>query len=192
MIVLASKSPRRRDLLEQVGLKSVRVIPASGEEKVDEELPPARLVGVLSKKKALEVAKKVDDDDIVIAADTVVVFDGVVMGKPKDDTDAFAMLATLSGNVHTVYTGVTVACGDELLTAVEETEVKFRELSSDEIEAYIRTGEPEDKAGAYGIQGAGALLVERVEGDYYNVVGLPLCRLSSMLKQLGVDLLERA
>ena len=125
--------------------------------------------------------------DLIIAADTVVALDGRILGKPADGPDAFAMLSALSGRRHQVYTGLTVVCGAQRLTEHEVTAVTFRSLSSAEICAYIATGEPMDKAGAYGIQGRGALFVEGIEGDYYNVMGLPVCRLGRILARLGVD-----
>ena len=135
---------------------------------------------------------KVGEDAIVIAADTVVALEGAVLGKPADELDAFKMLSALSGVRHQVYTGVTVCRGGEKQTAHEVTDVTFRELSEREIEDYISTGEPMDKAGAYGIQGYGALLIQGISGDYYNVMGLPVCRLSGMLARFGVDCLKLA
>ena len=131
-------------------------------------------------------------DAVVIAADTVVALDGAVLGKPADELEAFKMLSTLSGCRHQVYTGLTVLRGEERHTVSEETIVAFRELSEEEISCYIQTGEPMDKAGAYGIQGFGALLIEGIQGDYYNVMGLPVCRLGGILRQLGVDCLRLA
>jgi len=129
---------------------------------------------------------------VVRAADTVVALDGAVLGKPADELEAFKMLSTLSGCRHQVYTGLTVLRGEERHTVSEETTVAFRELSEEEISCYIQTGEPMDKAGAYGIQGFGALLIEGIQGDYYNVMGLPVCRLGGILRQLGVDCLRLA
>ena len=129
---------------------------------------------------------------IIIAADTVVALDGAVLGKPADELEAFKMLSTLSGCRHQVYTGLTVLRGEEQYTVSEETTVTFRELSAEEIDRYVATGEPMDKAGAYGIQGYGALLVEGIQGDYYNVMGLPVCRLGLLLRRLGVDCLSLA
>ena len=133
-----------------------------------------------------------DPGDLVIAADTVVAVDGQVLGKPRDRADALRMLAALSGRAHTVYTGVTLCRDGEVLTQHEATQVRFRTLTTAEMEAYVDTGEPMDKAGAYGIQGYGALLVEGIEGDYSNVVGLPVCRLGRMLARFGVDALALA
>ena len=186
-MILASQSPRRRELLTQMGFSDFIVRPAQGEELADPALPPASLVETLSRQKAVEILASADDDDIIIAADTVVAVDELVLGKPGSPEQAKQMLATLSGRSHTVYTGVTVAQGDVLRTRHEATTVRFRPLSPDEIAAYVATGEPMDKAGAYGIQRLGAMLVEGIQGDYFNVVGLPVCRLGLMLAQFGVN-----
>ncbi len=188
-IILASQSPRRRQLLGQIGLDHFIVRPARGEEIMDPALSPAQLVEELSRQKAREVAGASDPGDLVIAADTVVAIDGRVLGKPHDREEACAMLSALSGREHTVYTGVTVCRDDRMLTQHEATQVRFRPLSPREIRAYVDSGEPMDKAGAYGVQELGALLVEGIRGDYFNVVGLPLCRLGQMLSQFGVELL---
>jgi len=191
-LILASQSPRRRELLGQMGLTDFIIRPAVGEEKADLSLPPDRLVEALSAQKGLEVAAAAAPGDLVIAADTVVAVDGQVLGKPRDRADALRMLAALSGRAHTVYTGVTLCRDGAVLTQHEATQVRFRPLSPAEMEAYVDTGEPMDKAGAYGIQGYGALLVEGIEGDYSNVVGLPVCRLGRMLARFGVDALALA
>ena len=191
-IILASQSPRRRELLGQMGLTDFIIRPARGEEVVDPALTPAQLVEALSAQKAAEVAASAGSDDLVIAADTVVAIDGKVLGKPHSTDEAAAMLSRLSGRAHTVYTGVTVRRGEATLTRHEATDVRFRTLTADEIAAYIATGEPMDKAGSYGIQGFGALLVEGIAGDYSNVVGLPVCCLGRMLKEFGVDALALA
>ncbi len=191
-VILASQSPRRRELLGRMGIEDFLIRPARGEEVVDPALSPAELVETLSQQKAAEAASSAGPEDLVIAADTVVAIDGQVLGKPRDQQEAFRMLSTLSGREHTVYTGVTVCQGDRRLTEHEATAVRFRPLSEGEIWNYIRTGEPMDKAGAYGIQDYGAMLVERISGDYFNVVGLPVCRLAGMLSQFGLDLLDQA
>ena len=188
-IILASQSPRRRELLGQMGLTQFIIRPALGEERTDPGLTPAQLVEALSRQKAEEVAGRSDPGDLIIAADTVVAIDGTVLGKPRDEAQAREMLSLLSGRSHTVYTGVTVRRDGEVLTGHEATHVRFRPLSPAEIDAYVRTGEPMDKAGSYGIQGLGALLVEGIEGDYCNVVGLPVCRLGRMLLKFGMDAL---
>ena len=189
-MILASQSPRRRQLLGQMGF-SFTVRPAKGEELPHPELTPAQLVEELARQKALEVSAEADADDVVVAADTVVAIDGKVLGKPHDKVHAAQMLSALSGREHTVYTGVAVKRGETLLVEHEATQVRFRPLTEREIDLYIQTGEPMDKAGSYGIQGYGALLVEGIRGDYFNVVGLPICRLGRMLAQVGEDALAQ-
>lgn len=191
-IILASQSPRRRELLERMGVRDFRVVTPNIDEHMDRELPPEELVRRISLEKALAVQEQEGNTSIIIAADTVVALDGAVLGKPADELEAFKMLSTLSGCRHQVYTGMTVLRGEEKYTVSEETTVTFRELSAEEIDRYIATGEPMDKAGAYGIQGYGALLVSGIQGDYYNVMGLPVCRLGMLLRQLGVDCLSLA
>lgn len=190
-IILASQSPRRKELLGQMGISNFIIRPAVGEETAQPGLTPAQLVEALSLQKGLEVAQTAPDD-LVIAADTVVAVDGRVLGKPRDRADAVQMLTALSGRTHTVYTGVTLCRGGKVLTQHEATQVRFRTLTPDEIQAYVDTNEPMDKAGSYGIQGYGALLVEGIEGDYFNVVGLPVCRLGRMLARFGVNALALA
>lgn len=189
-MILASQSPRRRELLGQMGF-SFTVRPAKGEELPHPELTPAQLVEELARQKALEVSAEAEADDVVVAADTVVAIDGKVLGKPHDKVHAAQMLSALSGREHTVYTGVAVKRGETLLVEHEATQVRFRPLTEREIDLYIQTGEPMDKAGSYGIQGYGALLVEGIRGDYFNVVGLPICRLGRMLAQMGEDALAQ-
>lgn len=191
-IILASQSPRRKELLNQMGLKGFKVTSPDVDEDIDENMHPSLMVEELSLRKAKAVAAHADSDAIVIAADTVVALEGTVLGKPVDERDAFTMLSALSANRHYVYTGYTVVQGSRIETAHEVTAVDFRELSPDEIEHYIATGEPMDKAGAYGIQGLGALLIDRIEGDYFNVMGLPIQRLSRTLAEFGLDLLALA
>ena len=191
-IILASQSPRRKELLGRMGIRDFETISPNVDESVFHGLPPEELVRRLSAEKAAAVAGRAGEDAIVIAADTVVALEGAVLGKPADELDAFKMLSALSGVRHQVYTGVTVCRGGEKQTAHEVTDVTFRELSEEEIEHYIATGEPMDKAGAYGIQGYGALLIQGISGDYYNVMGLPVCRLSGMLARFGVDCLKLA
>ena len=189
-MILASQSPRRRELLGQMGF-SFTVRPAKGEELPHPELTPAQLVEELARQKALEVSAEAEADDVVVAADTVVAVDGTVLGKPRDRAHAAEMLSALSGREHTVYTGVAVKRGETLLVEHEATQVRFRPLTERESDLYIQTGEPMDKAGSYGIQGCGALLVEGIRGDYFNVVGLPICRLGRMLAQVGEDALAQ-
>ena len=191
-IILASKSPRRRELLEQMGVRDFRIITPDIDEHMDRDLPPAELVRQISEEKARAVAAQVGPDAVVIAADTVVALDGAALGKPADEEEAFRMLSILSCCRHQVYTGLTVLYGEQCHSLWEETAVTFRPLAAEEIEHYIATGEPMDKAGAYGIQGYGALFIEGISGDYYNVMGLPVCRLGRILSQLGVDCMALA
>lgn len=188
-LVLASASPRRKELLEVLGLRDFAIIPARGEEIAEPGLTPEETVCTLSLQKAREVAAGLEPDALVIAADTVVALDGKILGKPADEEDAFSMLSLLSGRTHEVFTGLTLMRGGREETIFERTEVRFRSLSPEEIRAYIATGEPMDKAGAYGAQGRASIFVEGVCGDFFNVVGLPLCRLSKMLEKMGVILL---
>lgn len=184
--ILASASPRRRELLEQIGLKFRIFVTNADESKIDKNLPVNLYVEELAMAKAAAAAKVLNNekDAIIIAADTVVYFNNKIMGKPKDEKEAFDMIESLSGNMHEVFTGICVMrISDGFSTAgCERTEVYFNELSPEKIQRYIDTGEPMDKAGAYGIQGVGALLVEKIIGDYFNVVGLPLSKLSKILE----------
>lgn len=159
--ILASGSPRRRELLEMLGVPDLTIRPAKGPERATPGAGPEQTVRELSLHKAQEVAQTCAPEDIIIAADTIVYLDGAILGKPRDHDDAVRMLTALSGREHIVYTGVAV----------------------------LRGGEPMDKAGAYGIQGRGALFVAHLDGDYFNVMGLPLCRLGQLLNELGVELL---
>lgn len=185
-IILASKSPRRYELLKMIGFKQLKVVPASGEEEIS-NLPPDQTVAKIAMAKAREVRSKCRREDLIIAADTLVYLDGQALGKPKDEREAKNMLNQLSGRRHTVYTGVALIQADQEAAASEMTHVFFRHLSEDEIEAYIQTGEPMDKAGAYGAQGKGAMLIEKIEGDFFNVMGLPLCRLYKMLRNFEIN-----
>ena len=183
--VLASASPRRRELLENIGLEFDIVVSSADESVIDRSIPPELLVKELAVLKATETAKHIAGKKHIISADTIVVFEDRVLEKPKDEEDAKRMLMALSGKKHDVYTGVCVfRTEDNMLVAkCEKTSVEFKELSEETIINYIKTGEPMDKAGAYGIQGLGALLVKGIEGDYFNVVGLPLGLLSDILKE---------
>ncbi|SMC56866.1 Maf family protein [Papillibacter cinnamivorans] len=185
---MASASPRRSELLMKMGLSGFRIAPPDIEEKLEERETPEEAVRRLSREKA--AAAEAGSDDVVIAADTMVCCEDIRLGKPKDGPEAFRMLRLLSGRRHQVYTAVTVAAGGEMLTETERTDVYFRKIEDCEIEAYIRTGEPMDKAGAYAAQGLGAVFVERIEGDFFNVMGLPVCRLSKMLRRVGIDVLH--
>ena len=188
-IVLASASPRRSELMHMLGFSDVIIHPADGAEHPPKGAPPEETVKALSHAKAEEVAALFDSDALVIAADTIVWLDGEILGKPHSEQQAFAMLRQLSGRDHEVYTGVTVLDGEGTLCEAERSVVHFRELSDEEIRHYIATGEPMDKAGAYGAQGKGALFVRAIEGDFFNVMGLPVCRLGQMLAKKGVPIL---
>ena len=175
--------------MEMLGVKELVVRPADGEEKAADGLKPAELVQALASHKAHEVALRSDPGDVIVAADTIVWLGDRVFGKPKDEREAAGMLRALSGRAHEVFTGVSVIRGGKELTRAVCSEVRFRPLSEREIAAYIATGEPMDKAGAYGAQGKAALFVESITGDFFNVMGLPLCTLGLMLREQGVDLL---
>jgi len=183
-VVLASSSPRRRELLKLIGIAH-EVRPANIDETMRPREAPRRHAERLAREKASAIATR-DPDIITIGADTVVVINRKVLGKPSDAEQAAWMLGMLSGREHTVITAVAVSRGKKLRSAIEEVRVKFRRLRDDEIEAYIATGEPMDKAGAYGIQGYGATIVERIEGDYFAVMGLPLVRLIGLMRDVGV------
>ncbi len=185
-LILASASPRRRELMGHLGLP-FSVVPAAGPETPPPGADAGETARALSEAKAREVAGTYPDA-VVIGADTVVEIDGEILGKPRDEADAKRMLRLLSGREHRVYTGVTVIAGGEMESVWERTRVFFRPMTEAEIASYTATGEPLDKAGAYGYQGRASLYVERIDGDYFNVVGLPLCRLGTMLEKLGVTL----
>ena len=186
IVILASQSPRRKELL---GLFPIpfEVKVADIDETMDSNAPAETEVARVSRLKALAVT--CGDDDIVIAADTIVVCDGKILGKPTDAADAKRMLRSLSGHTHQVMTGMTVVRGQNIISCTEITDVSFRGLSDREIDAYIATGEPMDKAGSYGIQGGAALFCESLHGDYYNVMGLPVCRLFEILREIAPELM---
>ena len=186
-VILASQSPRRRELL---GLFRIpfTVRAADIDETMDPNLPAEQEVARVSRAKAMATPAKAED--VVIAADTIVVCNGKTLGKPKSKEQAVEMLTMLSGRDHQVMTGLTVRKGKDCRTVTEITHLHFRKLSRREILDYVATGEPMDKAGAYGIQGGAALFVERLDGDYYNVMGLPVCRLWQMLAQTAPEVLE--
>lgn len=186
-MILASQSPRRRELLSLIAEK-FSVIPAKGEEVISESVPPEDAVKMLALQKATEIYSEYKDETI-IAADTVVSVGGELLGKPHSEAEAAAMLRRLSGRRHSVFTGVCIIYPDGATDCfAEETQVEFYPLSDEEISAYVATGEPMDKAGAYGIQGRGALLVKGISGDYYNVMGLPVGRLyRALLKKSAAD-----
>ncbi|MCR5785198.1 MAG: Maf family protein [Eubacterium sp.] len=181
-LILASASPRRKELLNMAGAK-FRIVPSDIEE-VAKGNTPDEIVVSLAEQKAFSVAEKEGKDALVIGADTIVAIDNEVLGKPKDEDDAFKMLKKLSGREHEVYTGVALFCEGKNINKsfAVLTKVKFYELTDEEIRQYISTGEPLDKAGSYGIQGKGGLFVEKIDGDYNNVVGLPISRLTRELK----------
>jgi septum formation protein len=191
-LILASQSPRRRYLLEQAGLR-FSVIPSSVDEDAIELTEPAAYVKTLAQAKAEAVAREYPES-WVIGADTVVTIDSAILGKPGDPEEARRMLEQLGGQSHDVYTGYAIVCKERRLTVTKaiRTDVKFKELNAKEIEWYIQTGEPFDKAGAYAIQGMGTFLVRRINGSYTNVVGLPVCEVIEDLLSLGVVSMDRS
>ena len=185
-LILASASPRRKELLGLFHIPfSIRV--ADIDETMDPNAAPFDEVARVSRLKALAVPR--EENDVVIAADTIVVCGGRVLGKPHSEEEALSMLRLLSGRDHQVMTGVTVVTGETRETFTEVTDIHFRELSEKEIRAYVATGEPMDKAGAYGIQGGAALFCSRMVGDYYNVMGLPVCRLGETLRRVVPEMM---
>jgi septum formation protein len=184
-IILASQSPRRRELLSLIGIPH-EVRPADLDERVLPGERPEDHAERLARAKAEAVAAH-EPEGVVIGADTIVVLDGDILGKPRDDADAAATLRRLSGRTHTVFTAVAVVRGGRTVSGVESVEVTFRPLTKEQIESYVATREPMDKAGAYGIQGYGAVIVERVHGDYFAVMGLALGRLVGLLEDVGVQ-----
>ena len=186
-LILASASPRRKELLGLFHIPFVIRV-ADIDETMDNRKPPFDEVARVSALKARAVSR--EDGDIVIAADTIVVCEGRVLGKPQSPEEAVEMLRLLSGRDHQVMTGCTVLKGDRAETFTEVTDLHFRPLSQKEIENYVASGEPMDKAGSYGIQGGAALFCERMVGDYYNVMGLPVCRLGQVLKQMAPEVME--
>ncbi len=186
-LILASQSPRRKALLELFHIPFAVEV-ADIDETMDPAKRPFDEVSRVSLCKALAVSR--EPGDVVIAADTIVVCEGRVLGKPVDENDAFQMLTLLSGRDHQVMTGLSVVRGDQKFVCTEVTDIHFRPLSEKEIKNYIATGEPMDKAGAYGIQGGAALFAQRLCGDYYNVMGLPVCRLSEILRQMAPEIME--
>jgi len=188
-IILASASSRRKELLKKIGLK-FKVEPSNYEENISFELEPHELAKSLSLEKAKLVATN-HKNTLVIAADTFVVFEGKILGKPRTETEAKEMLETINGKSHSVITGFSIIDteNNKALSRSVETKVHLRELSSNEIDAYVKSREPLDKAGAYAIQGLGSVIVEKIEGDYFNVIGLPLGALTESLKEFGVNIL---
>lgn len=189
-IVLASGSPRRQELLVRMGISDFDIRVPEVEERYPEGLSPEETVCYISREKSDAARLLCGSEEIIITADTMVFLDEKRLGKPKNENEALAMLTALAGRQHTVCTGVTVRQGERILTAAEHTDVYFHPATESQLRAYIRTGEPMDKAGAYGVQGKGALLVERIDGDFFNVMGLPVSLLSDLLKPFGINLLE--
>ena len=186
-LILASQSPRRRELMKQFKIP-FWVRGADVDETMDDTAPPEEQVARVSLRKALAAERK--PEDVLVAADTIVVCGGRILGKPGSAAQAKEMLRLLSGRDHQVMTGVTVLRGDRQETFTEITNIHFRVLSDREIDDYIATGEPMDKAGAYGIQGGAAEFVDKIDGDYYNVVGLPVSRLRQTLLRMAPELME--
>jgi septum formation protein len=193
LLILASSSPRRQELIRSLGLP-YEIISSNADETVEESLTPAEIVEVLALRKAQAVCEQIQPSDkrgIVIGSDTIVVFQGQVLGKPTDVQDSFRMLSALQGETHQVYSGI--ACVEsqsgEFQVSHRVTHVRMKPLTDEQIRRYIATGEPQDKAGSYAIQGLGATIVEGIEGDYFNVVGLSLSLLSDLLKSYGIHIL---
>ncbi len=188
-IILASQSPRRRQLLGQIWREPFDILTPQADESYDPALSPQEIVASICRKKSDAAAALADDGTaLIIAADTMVFLDGLRLGKPHSEEEAVEMLRALSGRTHTVCTGVTLRRGTRTETRVETTSVTFRPLTEREIRCYVATGDPMDKAGAYGVQGLAALFVSGIQGDYFNVMGLPLCLLGRMLEDFGVSL----
>ena len=181
-VVLASQSPRRQELIKLI-FDSVEILPADCDETLPEGIGAREAVEYLSKIKNDASAKLTEKENLVISADTVVAVDDEILGKPVDKEDARRMISLLSGKVHQVYTGVTISLNGKVKTFSEKTDVEFFNLTEDEIEEYISSSEPYDKAGAYGIQGKAGLLVKGINGDYYNVVGFPIARLKREIEE---------
>lgn len=188
-VVLASRSPRRRDLLAMLGVTDLEIMPAEGEAAFPTDVHPGEAAVTVARGKALEIQPQAPADALILAADTVVSLDGRILEKPADEAEAVQMLRALSGRSHTVYSGVVMLYGGRELSRYEATDVWFRDLSEEEIAAYVATGEPMDKAGAYGAQGIASVFVERIDGDFFNVVGLPLCTLGKMLAEFGFGII---
>lgn len=189
-IILASKSPRRHEILNLAGLDhEIKV--SDADERLPKGIGAAEAAKVIAERKALAVkAETLCDNTVIIAADTVVEVDGEIYGKPRDAADAKRMLSKLSGSVHFVHTGISIIDGDKNYSETVTTEVTMREIFEDEIDGYVASLEPMDKAGAYGIQGMGGAFVSSLKGDYFNVMGLPLCRVCSILRECGMPLFE--
>lgn len=183
-IVLASASPRRREILCNIGLPPDKIIPSDADESIECGTPADETVKILSERKAYAILPKTEIDDVIIASDTVVSLDDKILGKPKDRQEAFNMLKTLSGKVHSVYTGVCIVYSGKKSVFCNKTDVEFYTLTDNDINSYLDTGEPFDKAGAYGIQGRGAVLVKRINGDFFSVMGLPASQTYKEIKKI--------
>ncbi len=185
MIYLASKSPRWCEILTTAGI-IFETVSSDADESCGFTPAPEELVMGLASRKLRSAQVEATDDDIIIAADTIVCYDGIVLGKPRDDEDAFRMLSMLSGENHKVYTGIALKKGKEYILDYDVTTVRMREMTAEEIMRYISTGECRDKAGSYAIQGIGGVFVESINGSYHNVVGLPICKVYEYLLKLGM------
>lgn len=185
MIYLASKSPRRSEIMKTAGFEFITV-DSDADESCGFTPSPEELVMGLANRKLRCAKVDAKDGDIIIAADTIVCYDGIALGKPRDDEDAFRILSMLSGDFHEVYTGFAIKKGNTYVLDYDLTRVKMREMSAKEILEYIATGECRDKAGAYAIQGLGSVFIEKIDGNYHNVVGLPICKIYACLKKLGI------
>ena len=186
--ILASKSPRRGELIGEI-IPEFDIITSEADETLPEGIHPREGVEILAIRKGEGVAK-MHPDAIVISSDTLVELGGIPLGKPRDEADAIRMLTDLSGKAHNVHTGVAIHLDGRVYSGVASTAVYFREMTADEIKDYVASGDPMDKAGSYGIQGGAALFAEKLVGDYYNVVGLPVCRLRQLLAEIAPELLE--
>ena len=182
--ILASASPRRKEILENAGFE-FDIIVSDVDENITEDLTPGETVEELAKRKALAVWEE-NKNAVVFGCDTVVAIDGKILGKPIDDEEAFAMISSLSGKVHTVSTGVCICSADKISVFSNNTEVEFYPLSAETIRSYIATGEGKDKAGSYGIQGLGSVLIKEIKGDYFSVMGLPVAESSRVLADFGI------
>ncbi len=182
--ILASASPRRKEILENAGFV-FDIIVSDADENITENLTPSETVEELAKRKALSVWEE-NKDAVVFGCDTVVAVDGKILGKPKDDDEAFHMIKILSGKVHTVSTGVCICDSDKMSVFSNTTEVEFYPLSDETIRSYIATGEGKDKAGSYGIQGYGCVLIKEIKGDYFSVMGLPVSESARVLADFGI------
>ena len=188
-LILASKSPRRDEILDLAGYAH-EVMVSDADESLEDGISAADAVREISRRKADAVVSETDGDRVIVAADTVVENDGEIYGKPKDEDDARRMLRKMSGGHHLVHTGITVTDGVKTVSETVTTEVFMRDITQSEIDGYIASGAPFDKAGAYGIQGAAGAFVEKLIGDYFNVMGLPVCRLSEILSEFGIGLFD--